>query len=187
MNRKTEKQMWRIDVPIFRHPVIIQQLGIAIGIPFSLLILMVLIVSGNSIYTLYALGLIGTLFFLTWLFLIMVYRGQYAVEFTLDDKGVRCYTQTQQTKKNHLINTITVIFGLLSGKPTVVGAGLLAQSRQSVFLNWQRIRKVSYQPQRHTILLRGAWTENIALFCTAENYLQIEQIVKLKTKSLESH
>jgi hypothetical protein len=40
---------WQIRVPIFRNPVILKQLGIAVGIPFGLLALAVTILSGEII------------------------------------------------------------------------------------------------------------------------------------------
>jgi hypothetical protein len=103
----------------------------------------------------------------------------------LDDKGAFCRTQAKQAKKNLIINVLTVVLGLLSGKPAVAGAGVLAQSRQEVFLKWSHVRNVKYKPRSRTILLRGGWTENIALFCTEENHLLIEQTVKIKTKHLK--
>ena len=172
-----EKMQWQICVSIFKNTVILKQLGIAIGIPFGLVALVIGFSSGKSVYTLYALGLIGLLIFLTWLFIMAVYRGKYEAEFVLDDKGVLCRTQAKQAKKNRIVNTMTVALGLLSGKPSAAGAGMLAQSRQEVFLQWKSITKVKYKPKSNTILMRGGWTESIALFCTAENYSQVERHV----------
>jgi len=155
-----------------------------VGIPFGLLAVILVLVSGKSVYLLYALGLIGALLFFTWLFIMAVYRGKYEAEFMLDDKGVFCRTQAKQAKKSRIINALTVVLGLFSGKPGVAGAGVLAQSKQEVFLKWNRVRKVTYKTRSHTILLRGGWTDSIALFCTEENYLLIEQAVKIKTKTL---
>lgn len=155
------------------------------GIPFGLLTVILVIVSGKSIYTLYALGLIGALLFLAWLLLIALYRGRYEVEFVLDDKGILSRTQAEQTKKNKMVNAMTVSLGIFSRQPTIVGTGILAQSRQNQFLKWSRIRKVKYNPQQRTILIRSGWTENIALFCTEENYLFIEQVVMIQTKHLK--
>ena len=70
------------------------------------------------------------------------------------------------------------------GKPAAAGAGMLAQSRQEVFLRWNHITKVKYKPKSRTILLRGGWTEQIALFCADENYPQIEHEVMLRTTHL---
>lgn len=172
-----ERLLWRASVPIFRNTVILKQLGIAIGIPFGLVALIIMFTSGRSVYTLYAMGLIGTLLLSTWLFIRVVYGGKYEVEYILDERGVVCRTQTKQGKKNRIINTLTVALGFLSGKPAVAGAGMLAQARQEVFLKWNGVRKAAYKPKSRTILLRGGWTEHIALFCTKENYSMVEQFV----------
>jgi hypothetical protein len=176
-----EKIQWQISVPIFRNTVILKQLGLAVGIPFGLNALVIGLTSGKSIYTLYGLGLIAALLFLTWLFIVAVYRGRYEAEFVLDDKGVLCRTQAKQAKKNRIINALTVVLGLLSSKPAAAGAGMMAQSRQEVFLKWNRVTKVKYKPNSRTVLLRGGWTENIALFCVDENYEQVEVFVRRNT------
>lgn len=174
---------WKIKVPIFRNPAILKQLGIAVGIPFGLVAVVICVTSGRSIDTLYALGLIGILMLFTWIFVMAVYGGKYEAEFFLDEKGVLCRTQAKQARKNRIINGLTVAVGLLSGKPAVAGAGLLAGARQSVYLRWNRVTKIKYQPNRQTILLRGAWTEHIALFCTKENYDLAEQFVRNKVQN----
>lgn len=181
-----EKMQWEISVPIFKNTVILKQLGIAIGIPFGLVALIIGFASGKSVYTLYGLGLIVALLFFTWLLIMAVYGGKYEAEFELDNKGALCRTQAKQAKKNRIINGLTVFLGLFSGKLSAAGAGMTAQSRQEVFIKWSHITKVKYKPKSLTILLRGGWTENIALFCSAENYSQIEQVVILRTAHLKS-
>ena len=173
-----EKIQWQISVPIFRNRVILKQLGLAIGIPFGLVALVIGLTSGKSVYALYGLGIIVVLLFLTWRFIMAVYRGKYEAEFVLDGKGILCRTQAKQAKKNRIINSLTVVLGLLSGKPAAAGAGMLAQSRQEVSLRWNRVTRVKYKPKSRTILLRGGWTENIALFCADENYEQVEAFVR---------
>ncbi|MDD2956256.1 MAG: hypothetical protein PHD67_08065 [Oscillospiraceae bacterium] len=172
-----KKIQWQISVPIFKNTVILKQLGIAVGIPFGLVALVIGFASGKSVYTLYGLGLIGALLLFTWLFIMAVYRGKYEAEFVLDDKGVLCRTQAKQAKKNRIVNVLTVVLGLLAGKPAAAGAGMLAQSRQEAFLKWSRVTKVKYSPKSRTILLWGGWTEQIALFCTQDQYTKIEREV----------
>ena len=77
MNDIQEEIQWQISVSIFKNRIIMQQLVIAIGISFGLLALIIGLVSGRSVYTLYALGLIGALLFFTWLFIMTVYRGKH--------------------------------------------------------------------------------------------------------------
>ncbi len=169
---------WQNGIPIFKNAVILKQLGIAVGIPFGLVALVIVLASGQSRDTLYALGLIAGLLILTGLFLMIAYRGRYEAEFVLDNEGALCRTQAKQAKKNRVINALTVALGLLSGKPAVAGAGLLAQSRQETFIRWSRVTKVTYRPKSRAILLRGGRMETIALFCTPENYAQAESFVR---------
>ncbi len=85
---------------------ILKQLGLAIGIPFGLVALVICFASGKSVYALYGMGLIGALLFFTWLFIVAIYRGRYEAEFVLDDKGALCQTQAKQAKKNRIVNDI---------------------------------------------------------------------------------
>lgn len=172
---------WEIKVSIFKNSVILKQLGLAIGIPFGLVALIIALSSKGSRDTIYALGLIALLLILTWLLIMLVYRGKYEVEFVLDNNGVLCRTKARQAKRNRVMNSLTVILGLLTGKPTVAGAGLLAQSRQEVFIRWSHVTKVKYKPQRHTVLIRSGWTDQIALFCTQDNYDLVERLIRQKT------
>ncbi len=71
----------------------------------------------------------------------------------------------------------------MSGKLAVAGAGMLANTKQSTFLKWNNIVKVKYAPKQQVIILRGGWTEKIAVFCTKENYREVEVVIKGKIKS----
>lgn len=181
MSSMQEVLQWEIKVSIFKNSVILKQLGLAIGIPFGLVALIIALSSKGSRDTIYALGLIALLLILTWLLIMLVYRGKYEVEFVLDNNGVLCRTKARQAKRNRVMNSLTVILGLLTGKPTVAGAGLLAQSRQEVFIRWSHVTKVKYKPQRHTVLIRSGWTDQIALFCTQDNYDLVERLIRQKT------
>lgn len=177
---KRKTIQWQISVPIFRNRLILGQLAIAIGIPFGLLILFIVLSWDPDKGSGYALWAIVILFFLTWVLIQAVYGGMYEAEFFLNDRGILCRTQSGQRKINRVMNTLTVVLGLFSRKPAVAGAGLLAQSRQEVFLNWRQIQKVSFDAQRRTVLLRGGWLESLALFCTEDNYDQVREMIMEK-------
>lgn len=179
-----EKLQWQISVPIFRNTVILKQLGLAIGIPFGLVVIVVALASGKSVYAIYGLALIAVLFLLTWLLVMAIFRGRYEAEFSMDDYGVVCRTQAKQAGKNRIINRLTIALGLLSANATAVGSGMMAQARQEVFLPWKRISKVKYKKRSYTILLRAGLMEQIALFCTADNYPQVERELMLRTGHL---
>ncbi len=173
-----EKLEWEISVPIFRNTIILRQLGIAIGIPFGLVALVIVVTTGAQwIYALYALALIAALFALTYALIMALYGGKYAAGYRIDHNGILNYTQTRQAKRNLWLNGITVILGLATGKPSAAGAGMLAQSRQTVFLKWRDIKKVKYLPEQQTIMLRGSVLESMAVFCDSENYEQVQTII----------
>ncbi len=175
-----EGMEWSISLPIFRNSIILKQLGIAIGIPFGVLILFLLLATKGNKDTLYALGLIAAVFLLTYLLIRILWGGRYEVAFILDSKGIHCYTQKGQASKNRMLNALTVILGILSGKPAVAGAGILAQSGQDILIKWHNIRKVRYHPKGLAVTVRGGFAEYIAVFCTSENYKEVETFIKSK-------
>ena len=121
----------------------------AIGVPFGILIVIILIISDGDVLgtdAKYALLLIGILFLLTFLFVMIVYGGKYAPGFVIDHTGITNYTQAGQRKKNKIINALLVTFGLFSGN--------------------------------HAILVRGGYTEKIVVFCTKENYAAAAAMIR---------
>jgi hypothetical protein len=180
-----EKLEWTQRVPVFQTTVILKQLALAIGLPFGLLCIFLFFAGSgeNRIYSLYALGMIAALFILTYLLILVLYGGKYDVGFVIDNKGILCTTLPRQARTNRIINGLTVALGVLSGKPTVAGAGILAGTTQSVFLNWNAVKKVKYDPQQHVITLRGGVTESMAVFSTEENYDMVKAIIIGKIKA----
>ena len=172
---------WEIYVPIFKNTYILKGLGMAIGIPFGVLIAVILIVSGGDLSGMgagYALLLIVLLLVFTVLFVLIVYGGKYAPGFIVDDSGITNYTQAGQKRKNRIVNGLAVALGLFSGNFAAAGAGMMANSRQTMRLKWKQVRKVRYDPKRHAILLRGGIAEKMAVFCTSENYAEVEAVVR---------
>lgn len=177
-----DKMEWSIKVSIFKNPVILKQLGIAIGIPFGSLILILVVLTKEIKYKIYVIGLIFALFFLTYILIRFVYGGKYALKFTIDDNGIYTHTEETQSKKNNIINKLTILLGILSRKPTVMGAGVLANSRQNTIIRWRNIRRIKLYPRYHTIMVYGRIGENIGVFCTKENYDEVEWFIKSKIK-----
>ncbi len=175
---------WEIDVPMFRNRYILRGLAAAVGIPFAVVIAVILIASKGDIFgtdVKYALGLILLLFLTSYFLILAVYGAKYAAGYIVNDKGVTNYTLPKQAKRSRVINVLLIVTGILSGRPSAAGTGMIAQSRQIMAVKWKNIRKVRYDPKRHTIMIRGGFTEKIAVFCLAENYGRIAETVKEKT------
>ena len=154
-----EKIQWEIYIKIFNNGLILKGLMIAIGIPFGVLIIVIIFLAGGDI--------IGT-------------DAKYAPGFIIDDKGITNYTQDNQGKKNKIINTILITFGLYGGNFSAAGSGVIAQSRQVIKIKWKEIRKVKYYPREYTIIVRGNLNNKLAVFCTKENYGEVENMIKEK-------
>ena len=177
---------WEIYVPIFRNRLILKGLGIAIGIPFGIVIVVIIVSTGGDVFgtdAKYALGLIALTLILTVLIVMIIYGGKYAPGFIVDETGIVNYTQDRQARRNRVLNGLLVALGVMSGNPTAVGAGMIAQSRQVMRIKWKNVYRVKYDSKRHTILVRGRYTGKIAVFCTRENYAQVEAIIREKTGS----
>lgn len=181
MIRVEEKIQWQISVPIFKNNLILKQLALAIGIPFGILIFVLIVLTKGSMYTVYSVGMIIGLLVFTWIFILIVYRGKYDVEFLLDSKGLLYKNQGHQMKKNAIINGLTFFLALLSRKSTLAGTSILAQSKQEIFISWKEVTKIRYKANSKTILLKAGLLDNMALFCTKENYSMVEEFIRSKT------
>lgn len=177
-NNKTFE--WSVRVPIFRNSLILKQLGLAVGIPFGLLIVFFAAagIKTKSLDWLYATGMVLGFLLAGFLFVLLIFRGTYDVRFVLDKKGILCENMEKQAKRVKSLSMITVILGLISRSPTAAGAGMLAGARLKTFLKWGSVRKIKYSEKRHTILLKAGFSESIAVFCTADNYEDIKSLIQ---------
>ena len=164
---------WRSSVPILRTPIIVRQLALAIGLPFGLVILVLLIATGGDRTAWYALGLVALLLATTWLVVRVLYGGRYDAEFVLDADGAHASLDTTSRKRSRAVSGLAVAAGVAAGRPTVTGAGALAGGNQAQYLTWRDVRRVDQDREHRTIVLRGPLGAHVALFCTAENHDEV--------------
>lgn len=182
MNNDTIRLRWQSKISIFTNTTILKQLFIAIGIPFLVVIFVLLMFNQQPLYTLYAFILIGSLFLLTALLIRVLYRGVYEVEYLLYDDKIISRTVTSQRKKNNIVNRLAIFLGILSANPTVIGAGMLANARQSETLAFNNVKKVKYEPSKYTITLFGKPLIKLIVFCNKENYQTVVDAIALRIK-----
>ena len=163
---------WSIRIPILKNRVIRSQLSLAIGIPFGILLIVLLVVQAYS-----GLVMVGVALVLGFLLVLLIFRGTYDVEFLLDDKGITCETQSKQKKRVRRMATATAVMGVLAGNPTTVAVGMMAGARTKEKLLWKQIRRVKYLDRQRTIMLRAGFGESIAVFCTEKNYKQVVAVI----------
>ncbi len=171
----TNQITWQTRVPIFKNSVILKQLGFAVGIPFGILLIVLLFAKAY-----YGLIIVGATFFLAFLLVLIIFRGTYDVDYILNQKGVLCRNQTVQKERVKKLSAVTFWMGLFSRNYTAAGTGALAGASTEVKIPWKRIRKVKFHDSKMTVMLFAGFGETVALFCTAENYLFVKQMIQVK-------
>lgn len=168
---------WEIEVSLFKNPVILKQMALALS-PFGLLIFFLLLLKGPDSY--YGLGLIGGLFALTGLFLLIFFRGVYQMEFLINEKGVFYRSSSSQRNKNKFINRLTMFLAVFLFNPTAFGTSLLAQSRKEKFMAWRDVKKADFRKKEKFIQLKSSLLDPMGVFCTEKNYDEVEAFIKEK-------
>ena len=115
-------------------------LGISIGILVLLFVIIAIFDGDWSFDTLTgmasSLGIVVLVMLVLGLIGYFVYAAisgwKYAVLFIMDEKEVVHQQMPNMVKKGQLIGALTILAGLASGRPGVVGTGVLAQSRMSM-------------------------------------------------------
>ena len=102
----------------------------------------------------FALCLIGYL-----VYAVMV-GGKYCVLFEMNEKGVNHIQMEPQVKKADMIGTLTMLAGMVAGKPGVIGTGLLAKSRTSMYSSFDSVKSVEAFPSRNLIKVNEFLNKN---------------------------
>lgn len=182
---------WDIDVCILTNRFIMLEVGRALFIAFLFtamiisIIMLPSLVNGSFISAAintsgfgYFLLMIGLLFLFTAVFIVIYYGNTYMLSYAVDEKGFRTLTRKEQRSRNHVVNTLLIIMGLLSRGASAAGTGMMATARQDQFLRWKDVRKIVFHPEYHTIVLRGGYGVRSIIFCTPEMYEPLSSIIK---------
>ncbi len=173
---------WRTAMPMLTS-MIVKSLLFVLLIPTACLLMFLLalaLIDGQltmasaASFTLIALALLIGLFLLGIVSILVFFGNRYDLEFTLTESGVRSSVTGKTKRKNAVINTLL----MLSGKPSFAGAGLLAASRQSEFITWDKMDNFVVNPEKREIALRKGHRTLMLLHCPAELYPKIHSVIE---------
>lgn len=168
--------VWESDLPLFSRQMLVQW---TLGISLSALVMFVIVgvvfaASGDweNLLPLAGLALAvgGGLWLLGWLIMVVVFRGRMRMRYTLSDKALRCETIDRRARAG---NRLAVVVGLMARSPQTVGAGLIAQSQETMEVRWSGAFRAKYDPRRLTIALRNTWRTLMLVQCNADNYAEV--------------
>lgn len=178
--RTTDERLlltWTNQVRLLVNPTVWSSMLLVLGIPALLLGLFFGFLSRRIEYVVIVpAGLLAFLFaiFVLVALVIDAFGGMRATYF-VTTHGVRFVSG----KGAKAASRAAFLAGLFSGKPGLAGAGLLAESEQSVFMPWNEVTSIRVKAPRHYVLLRGGWGDKpIGLYCTPENFREVLELLR---------
>jgi hypothetical protein len=163
---------WVANRPIVRDPVVLRQLALAFGIPLAVLFVVVGVVlwpwDADALLFIGRIVLVTGAIFLVLLLIgvAVVAIGGYRMAYRLDDEGVGGVPHGRTATKNRVVNGLLV----LSGRPSAMGAGLLAQSNQAEYTAWRDVDRVETDPRRRTLTLYRGRRRVMTVPCDEAHY-----------------
>jgi hypothetical protein len=116
------------------------------------------------------LAVVAGLWLLGFVIMAVLFRGRYRVRYTLSDDGILCES-IEPVARN--VNRLAVLLGLVSRRPGLLGAGVIAGARESEQVRWAGGFVAVPRPERHLIALRNRWRTLMLVQCTADNYADV--------------
>jgi hypothetical protein len=173
---------WRTDVSLLGQPTMIANffkvIVIAAGVMSALFAFLALIqgTPGEIVpllrLTAVCVGVVAAIMLLV---MIVFFRNRMGMAFRVDADAARSAVIDRRAKA---AGKTALVVGALSGKPQLLGAGLIASTSSSQSLAWSAVRKASYSPRWRTIKLANSWRTAMILFCDASNYDEVARFVE---------
>jgi len=157
---------------------VLWQLLIAFGVPVLVLGLFIAIIAKENrwLIALQIMSFVAAiLMVLLVLAVLILWLVGYKQHFVLDRKGVR----SANYGRTKIFFRVAQIVGILSGRPGTMGAALSV--RLSDEIGWQEVRKVEAEDRRHLLILHRESGAPFLLFCTAENFATVREVVRSQT------
>ncbi len=179
---------WDINISILNNPLLWFQLVVVVLLSSSFLLLLLVglnlyenhwedIPSSLAVFSI----LSGGLFLAFSLILFLLYGRGIPTKYILQNGHIEQYTFMRGKK---VVGWLS-LFALFSGKSagyTAAGASLLAHSREQIAVRWKEVSQLEVFPKRKEILLRNEWRTTMQVVCPDEQFDEILQIIKQKTK-----
>lgn len=107
--------------------------------------------TATKILGLVALIVTALLWLVAYPLVALLNGGSYCVVFEMADTGVKHIQMQKQFEKSQVLQMVTVLAGLAAGNAQVMGAGLLAGSKQSTVSEFAQVKSVIVHQKRHVI------------------------------------
>lgn len=158
----------------FHQKTILFQLAIAIGIPFGLLLIFLILIKAKEALFLLSLFLIlsGCVVFILF--------GKIEVTYKIDHTGITSEPSQKQYLKNTRLNRLTRLVGIISGNLSVVSTAYLSQSNQIQYFRWNQIKLI--KNNGNTYVITNLQNQKLILITNQSNHNLINEILQERVK-----
>ena len=174
---------WEIGIPLATNPRMVKTMAIVSALSAFIPVLIMGVIFGSQgewdqIGTMaWIFALIGLGMFVMFMLIMLIFFGnRIRTRFTVNEQGV---LQETIDKVSKTANRMAIVAGALGRSPGTAGAGLIAMSREAEGLEWKGGFMLDPRPQQHLLVFRNAWRPVLEVYCTAENYAQVEALARL--------
>lgn len=102
---------------------------------------------------------------------------KYCVLFEMDEEGVKHTQMPKQFKKAQAMSLMTILMGMASGKPGVVGTGMLAGAKQSMVSSWTAVRSIEIDAKHNVIKVNERLNKN-QVYAEDADFQYVEEYIK---------
>lgn len=114
---------------------------------------------------------------ISYLILAGIYGWKYIVLFEMDEEGVRHIHMAKQFKKAEALGWMTAMTGAISGNLSTTGAGLLSATRNEIYSEFSKTRKMKILKSFHTIKLDGPLCHN-QIYADGEDFEFVKSFIE---------
>lgn len=173
---------WVAPLPFWHNTVVIQQLSLVFVIPlaflFGLLVVIDWPLSREELQRDATFVLLIAAIFLALMVIgiAVTFAGGYEMEYRLNGRGIGGRPYGRTSRKNAIVNFLLMI----SGRPTAMGAGMAAESRQVEYTTWKDVERVETDPRRRLITLKKGRRPLMVVACDDAHYDAVLQFAQEK-------
>ena len=164
---------WYYEFPMLKNPTILFTVYKVLGLSFGIVYLLLLVMDGiqgnfdgwEGIWGLTKVFLILAAVFIVlgalgYLLVAAMYGGKYMVLFEMTDTYVKHTQLPKQFKKAQALGWLTAMAGLVGGRPSTIGAGILAATKNATTTEFNNVRTVKVSKRRRTIKVNQLLSKN---------------------------
>ena len=163
---------WTYELNMYRNPTVLitvlKILGLSMGLVWLFTVLISIgdrrfwwdgFLSETKVFALVMLGFI-VLGAVSYYLYALIQGGRYCVLFEMDEQGVKHTQLARQFKRAQVVAALTTLAGAATGNPTVMGSGILAGSRASLYSDFASVKKLTAAKERNVIYLDSLFNHN---------------------------